>query len=79
MLTSHGATYTTTTEIWQLGCLAYELAVGKPLLEAPEYLRKLMAHHELPPALKHCEKSKDFLNFITSCLDKDPAKRLTIA
>ena len=60
MLTSKDATYTTTTEIWQLGCLAYELAMRKPLIEAPDYLRKLMEHQEVPQALRHSGKSKEF-------------------
>lgn len=61
-------------DIWALGVLTYELAVGKTPFEEnsrAETVNKIVAESISFPA----HLSSDFKKFVRRCLQKDPAKR----
>lgn len=65
-------------DIWSLGITAIELADGQPPYAEIHPLRAIFLIPARPPAtLQSPEKhSKDFIDFISCCLQKEPSKRL---
>ncbi|KAJ3129677.1 Serine/threonine-protein kinase 4 [Nowakowskiella sp. JEL0407] len=69
----------TQSDIWSLGISAIEMCQGLPPLSEMAPLRAMYKIPHLPsPTLDNEEgHSKEFLDFIAKCLEKDPAKRIT--
>jgi serine/threonine-protein kinase OSR1/STK39 len=73
---------TNKADIWSLGIMALELAYGEPpyfKLKEPEIRRKII--EDAPPCGDTCFRDesyafpKQFHQFVSQCLQKDPAKR----
>jgi len=66
-------------DIWSLGITCLEMLTGKPPLaeHAPLKVITLIPHRD-PPAVDKTKYSKNFCEFVASCLTKDPAKRPAI-
>jgi len=66
-------------DIWSLGITALELAEGKPPLFEIASLRVIfLIPARDPPKLAHPEKwSKEFVDFLAACLQKNPRERPT--
>lgn len=66
-------------DIWSLGITAIELAQGDaPNSELPAMRVLLVILNSSPPTLsKHEDWSIEFRNFVSSCLQKDPEKRMS--
>jgi len=74
-----GDGYDSKSDIWSLGITLIEFAEGKPPLFDIASLRVIfLIPAREPPTFKETEKwSKDFIDFVSSCLQKDPDKRPT--
>ncbi|KAL8129694.1 hypothetical protein V2J09_018849 [Rumex salicifolius] len=78
-----GSTYDYSSDIWSLGMVMLECAIGRfPYLESedqeggPSYFELLEAIVEKPPPSAPADQfSPEFCSFISSCLQKDPKKR----
>ena len=66
-------------DIWSLGVTAIELAQGDaPNSELPAMRVLLVILNSAPPTLsKHEDWSIEFRNFASSCLQKEPEKRMS--
>lgn len=66
-------------DIWSLGVTAIELAQGDaPNSELPAMRVLLVILNSAPPTLsKHEDWSIEFRNFVSSCLQKEPEKRMS--
>lgn len=64
-------------DVWSVGCMLYTLLVGQPPFDAPGVKKTLdrviSAEYLLPDWLSH-----DAKNLISSLLQKDPSKRITL-
>ncbi|KAK5576653.1 hypothetical protein RB653_007797 [Dictyostelium firmibasis] len=76
---SNPVPYDTKADIWSLGITLIELAEAEPPLSEIHPMKVLFQiPYRDPPKLKNQENySKDFINFIQSCLQKDPNQRKT--
>jgi serine/threonine protein kinase len=76
--------YDASVDIWSLGITALELAKGRPPLSeyAPSRVFSMVVNNP-PPSLSDVKEKKkyssSFKDFISLCLQKDPAKRPTAA
>jgi serine/threonine protein kinase len=71
-----GSSHDFKVDIWALGVLTYELAVGRTPFEdnsRAETINKIVAESITFPSYL----SPDFKKFVRRCLQKDPAKRPT--
>jgi serine/threonine-protein kinase OSR1/STK39 len=76
---SKGNGYDSKVDIWSLGITAIELGNGKPPykgLNPFEYTKAIMAG-PIPTLNDKYKWSEEFINFVKSCLVKDPEKRPT--
>lgn len=64
-------------DIWSLGITAIELAKGEPPHADKHPMKVIMNIPNNNPPQLTSEFSKDFRNFVDSCLNKDPADRPT--
>ena len=63
-------------DIWSVGISAIEMATGTVPYSNLNTMQALLAiHQNEPPCLEGPEYSKDFKDFIRTCLVKDPSKR----
>eukprot|EP01132_Coremiostelium_polycephalum_P003594 gene3594-4476_t len=76
---SNPVPYDTKADIWSLGITLIEMAEAEPPLSEIHPMKVLFQiPYRDPPKLKNQENySKDFINFISSCLHKDPNQRKT--
>jgi serine/threonine-protein kinase ULK4 len=77
-LFQEGATQSTASDLWALGCVLYECFIGRPPFMNASFseLVRLILHTEyasMPDA------SPEFENLINRLLDKNPATRMTWA
>lgn len=72
------AGYDFRADIWSLGITAMELAQGEPPHSDVHPMKVLFLIPKQPaPRLDEGQWSKDFRDFVTACLSKDPDKRPT--
>ena len=65
-------------DVWSLGITAMELALGEPPHAATHPMKVLFLIPKEPaPRLEGSQWSKDFRDFVASCLVKDPDRRQT--
>ena len=67
--------YDFSADIWSIGIVAIELALGEPPnlhLPAMKVLVSILKND--PPTLDQTKYSKNFVHFVNSCLVKDPKK-----
>lgn len=74
--------YDTAVDIWSLGIVAFELITGSPpyrKLHPTEAMVKIVKFGAppLPQSVRGIPLSMNFHKLVTSCLDKDPARRPT--
>jgi len=76
---SNPVPYDTKADIWSLGITLIELAEAEPPLSEIHPMKVLFQiPYRDPPKLKNQESySKEFVNFISVCLQKDPNQRKT--
>jgi Protein kinase domain len=73
-----GATQSTASDLWALGCVLYECASGRAPFVNPSFseLVRLILHADYAPLP---DASPEFANLISRLLDKNPATRMTWA
>lgn len=73
-----GATQSTASDLWALGCVLYECFTGKHPFMNPSFneLVRLILHSDYP-AME--DASPEFASLIARLLDKNPATRMTWA
>ena len=73
------AGYELPADIWSLGITAIEMAEGKPPLHELHPIKAIFAiPNQDPPRLADPEQwSKEFIDFVADCLQKEPSKRPT--
>ena len=74
-----GDEYNETVDIWSLGILLLEMAEGAPPYadEAPADIIKHILNDPVPRLKNKLRWTKDFSNFLTLCLRKEAAERLS--
>ena len=75
-----GKQYTTEVDIWSLGILAYEFALGEPPLynlRVSEDRKKKFICEDKAPKLLSNDFSPEFKDFVSKCLVKNPKDRWT--
>jgi len=77
VINSHQTKYDMKADIWSLGITAYELAVGAPPHAQANQMRAIyLISKSPPPTLPNAQKwSKEFQEFLTLCLQKNPTAR----
>ncbi|XVE54033.1 hypothetical protein DITRI_Ditri03aG0050000 [Diplodiscus trichospermus] len=78
-----GGSYDITADIWSLGLLLLECAIGRFPYTPPEQAERWTNSYELmeeiveqpPPFAPSDQFSSEFCSFISACLQKDPKKR----
>ena len=75
-----GKEYSYPSDIWSVGLVVYELATGKyPYGEGNDFLSQIAKIVDGPePSLPSQVFSKEFVDFISICLKKDPSERASI-
>jgi len=73
-----GQSYDTKVDIWSLGIMVMEMAEGEPpYMEFPPLRALFLITTKGIPGLKEPEKwSKEFQEFVTICLEKEPENRV---
>lgn len=73
--------YNYSVDIWSLGILCRELAEGEPpyVSEPPMKALFLIVSKGIPEISNKKERSPEFLDFLSKCLERDPEKRPTAA
>jgi serine/threonine-protein kinase len=69
------------SDIYQIGCVMYEMLTGRPPFINDSVTMTLIAHMEQEPESlqDYCEASEDLQNIVLRCLKKDPAERFSSA
>jgi serine/threonine-protein kinase ULK4 len=77
-LFQEGATQSTASDLWALGCVLYECFAGKPPFVNGSFseLVRLILHADYSPLP---DASPEFAHLVARLLDKNPATRMTWA